>query len=484
MSANNTYPKKRKNFPWRDLLNLMEDEKVIPIIGSDLYKVDNRGLYDIIAESVVSNTPVEQDNNEAEDNDVDDDDDDDDIDFTEGEAVASVAFPAVNENADRHAFHKAAGRYLVKGKYSDLAAILKEVVRNYSIRRFPSLQVMAQIAKFRIYINTTYDNLFYDALKLAGRNVTVLNYSPGERNLQALNNYETNLTDSNSAIIFNVFGNLKNTKPSFDEKDIIECITSLQADIATSNNLFFTRLKNNSHLFIGCNYKNWLMRFVARSITNEPFDPGRNMEQRRFFSSNLMADDMDDNDLMAFLLSSKSKIFYPGSTQDFLSSLLEKSERRASRNLDANWVVDLFTVFVNFDGSVREFSGGVDKLLLEKGVTTWFDQRSGAPGRMVDDNIKKAISICKIFLAIVTADYNDSSYQGQEIHWLKTFNKNERQASPITVMTIAVGNVDRRNIPEILNGRFWCSVPNLDLSDQNTRTPLDTFISEILRLLK
>jgi len=427
-----------EEFPWDELIKLIDREQVIPIVGSEVYQVGNQALYEVIASEI---------------------------------AHAPVA-------ADRHAFHKMAGRFLQPKEdkaqnkdHTDLNVEIDKIVARYKLDDFPWLGMLAQIKKFRLYVNTTYDDLLYRALQKAGRNVKALVYTPTEKDLDGLAEgleFINNKTDS--AIVFNVFGNTTSTKPSYDEKDLIENIAHLQGDMQSNSNRFFKYLNNRSHLFVGCSYKNWLMRFVARSITNMPFDPGA-AQQRRFFSNNVLLDDLDYKDLQRFLRDYQSRIFYNGSTADFLQSM------RVQAN-DMKWVVDKHTTFVSFSGAQRPLADKLNDFFKKNDIKTWFDQEARGEGRLVSDTIRKAIKISKVFVAVVTPEYNDKLYQARETDWVSNYNE-DNPADETAVITITLGKVDVGLLPRALTKRFWLQLPSEDLEDHATKQALKRVLDEV-----
>lgn len=432
-------------FPWDDLIKLTEKGWIIPVIGSDVYRTGEKKVYKVIAEQLVGKNAHEK---------------------------------------DKHYFQKAAAEFLStpsqEGQvryYSDLTDKINNILKSLAFNASSDLLHLAQIEKYKIYINTTYDNFLFDALKRAGRTeVLMLNYTPNEKDLNALDNYKVHLEKRNSVIIFNVFGNISNNKPSYTEKDIIESITDLQGDIRMSNNNLFNKMKNSSYLFIGCNFKNWLLRFIARSITNNPFDPVNAGEQRRFFSSDISSEDPDDTDLRVFLESQPSRFFFQGTTVDFMSSFWNSIK-------DKPWIVDLHCCFLSFNGKDRHCAESINSFLKEKRIKTWFDGDGERGGNKVDETIQNAIIKSKLFITIASENYiNYPGYQDLEFFWLKKFNENERKTDPIKIITIAIGDVDRTKVPPEANTLFWYMIPTCDILETNVNKELTNMANKIIEI--
>ena len=190
-----------------------------------------------------------------------------------------------------------------------------------------------------------------------------------------------------------------------------------------------------------------------------------------------MLDDIDDKDLRLFLRNHQSKIFYNGSTVDFLQSMKVHAYTE-------KWVLDKHLIFLSFSGPKRSFATNIFNFLKDSGYKTWIDQEVRGEGKIVSETIRKAISITKIFVAIVGEEYDDDKlYQSRENHWVKVFNEEKRDNEQIVVLTIAIGKVNRENLPEMLNSRFWLQLPNDDLTTPDAQQGLERLLNEIKSLI-
>lgn len=421
--------------PWDQLMDVVGQENVVPVIGSEVY-LDNNNV--LLYESIAR---------------------------------------AINHGAspDKHVFHKAAGTYLartLRPNYAGLNNIVRNAVAPYAASDFPWITLIASVSKFKIYINTTYDNLLERALIRAGRAVKRVNYMPWYRtDMGALEKFQEHLKKDNGVVLFNAFGTFVDPRPCYSENDLIELVNSLTIDMK-SNNLFFTKVAQSSNLFIGCSYKNWLMRFVSWSVPATPYAPGLE-PPKRFFTKNIVSDDNDDRDLVSFFESKLGyETFLLGSPVQFLSDFMREVSTR-------NWFADNHNCFINFDGAQRTTAQQLfDELSVD--VKPWMDSHAMQQGNQVSKVIKDKILYANVFIAIVTSQYDDNSYQAREINWLENYSESERtDDDKIIVMTIAIGDLDKNTLPAILKSRFWLSLPDSDLLNPEVKAEVDQFIKSV-----
>lgn len=140
-------------FDWEELCERIHKKKVIPVIGQGLYRVetgtgDKPLLYDFIADELPRKTGMQ---------------------------------PVPEGN---HRFSKAAFQFLKENKYKyrALNKLLREIIQPLRLPTDGPLRKLARIKPFSLFINTTYDDTFTEALAaVRDYPVRVLNHTTIEK---------------------------------------------------------------------------------------------------------------------------------------------------------------------------------------------------------------------------------------------------------------------------------------------------------------
>jgi len=283
---------------WEDLLNYIEEKRVIPIVGPELCVVQTdagpENLYTWLARSLAArlNQPA----------------------FAE---PSSFAQPTGDETAGRPAeirpptLNDVVVRHLSgRGRREDLYARIRTIMRESSFAPPPALLKLAEIADFDLYLTTTFDSLLEDALNAARfggvRSTDVVAYTPSK------------LVDLPAAreklprpLVYHLMGRLS-ASPTYviSDEDVLECVCALQTAHYTPQKLF-NELEQNHLLLIGGGFSDWLtrlfLRLAKRRRLSDPRDVGEVLAYARA---------ADEPGLVFFLqqVSSRTRLFAGGAT--------------------------------------------------------------------------------------------------------------------------------------------------------------------------
>jgi len=214
-----------------DLLEFVEDGKVVPIIGEELLRVGQNGdeipLYRYIADKLAERLEI---------------------------PAASLP-PEPSLNAVVCHYLEAGG--VPEEVYPKIRPILNQA-------RFAppeSLLQLASIDRFKLFVTLTFDSLLataIDQVHPVGRPLE-LAYSP--KNAQDL---PGPLDELRQPVVYHLFGKLS-SQPDFviTEADMLEFLHHMQSRSAATEHLF-DALRDNHLLFIGCAFPDWLSRFLLR----------------------------------------------------------------------------------------------------------------------------------------------------------------------------------------------------------------------------
>jgi hypothetical protein len=363
---------------WDDLLNYIEERRVIPIIGPDLLRVQTdrglRPLYEWLAEKLAARLSVD---------------------------VVGLPQP-LTLNDVMCCFLGQRGRR--EEAYTRLRSILREVQFEPPL----ALRQLAQITDFDLFVTTTFDPLLEQALDLerhGGQPSTeVIAYAPNRVADLSAERGQTQRT-----VLYHLLGRLS-ASPTYvvSDEDMLEFICALQSEHLTPEKLFH-ELEHNHLLLIGSDFSNWLARLFLRMAKRKRLSDPRDV-------SEVFADDhtMQDGRLVAFLqqVSVRTRVY--GGAEAFVAELHERWTRRQrpaaasagnapQRFLPPAREMPENAIFISY---AREDLPAVQRLKAAMdgaGLTTWFDLDRLESGDDYDRKIRANIQRCSYFVPVISA---------------------------------------------------------------------------------
>jgi len=364
---------------WDDLLNYIEERRVIPIIGPDLLRVQTDGglrpLYEWLAEKLAARLSVD---------------------------IVGLPRP-LTLNDVMCCFLGQHGRR--EEAYTRLRSILREVQFEPPL----ALRQLAQITDFDLFVTTTFDPLLEQAVNLerhAGQpNAEVIAYAPNR-----VADLPTERSQLQHTVVYHLLGRLS-ASPTYvvSDEDMLEFICALQSEHLTPEKLFH-ELEHNHLLLIGSDFSNWLARLFLRMAKRKRLSDPRDV-------SEVFADDhtMQDGRLVAFLqqVSVRTRVY--GGAEAFVAELHARWSKRQrpspassgssapqrfmppSREMPEN------AIFISY---AREDLPAVQRLkaaMDAAGLTTWFDLDRLEGGDDYDRKIRANIGRCSYFLPVISA---------------------------------------------------------------------------------
>lgn len=372
-----TKPAQNLDSDWNELLDAIEQKKVIPVIGLGLYKVqiDSEvvSLYDYLADKILADC---------------------DIQIT----------PYLSNK-----FSKACLEFLKKNnnQYKVLSKRMKLFLKDVRLLQNSSLEKLVRISNFQMFITISYDNILKNTVKVVRSNQTeVISYTPTDNNLAFLNtDLFYRIKDNRSSLVYHIFGNsYLALRPSYTEGDITSSIFKFQRDMGKDKqNPFSSKLKNSQLLFIGCDYDDWLFRFFIQAAANESFEDSLTSQTYSFIGGNLSGPPIKNSlfELPIFLERYKSKMFHFKDGNIFVSKLLEKIEGSSSHDINVIKRTEFSKkVFISFEGKDRKAATDLADILVKNNIPVWLDKSRLAAGGIVDEVIFSAIDNSPVFIAI------------------------------------------------------------------------------------
>jgi len=361
---------------WDDLLNFIEERRVIPIIGPELLQVDTdagpRPLYDWVAEKLAAKLGVD-----------------------------TSALPRPYTLNDVVCWFLAS-----RGRREEAYTRLRSLFRDASFAPPAALRQLAQITDFDLFITTTFDPLLEQAVNLerfgGAQSAEVIAYAPNR--VADLPSEREKLT---RPVIYHLLGRLS-ASPTYviSDEDMLEFVCALQSEHLTPEKLFH-ELEHNHLLFIGSSFTNWLARLFLRIAKRHRLSDPRDVGE-------VLADNhsLADMRLMHFLqqVSVRTRV-YSGAGK-FVDELHRRWTARhkpadvislAPRFLPPEREMPDNAVFISY---AREDLAAVQRLragLEAAGVRTWFDLDRLEGGDDYDRKIQRNIARCSYFIPVVSA---------------------------------------------------------------------------------
>ena len=365
---------------WDDLLNYIEERRVIPIIGPDLLRVQTdhglRPLYEWLAEKLAARLSVDP----------------------------SVLPQPLTLNDVVCAYLGQRGRR--EEAYTRLRSIMREVDFEPPL----ALRQLAQITDFDLYITTTFDPLLEKAVNLeryGGQPTTdVIAYAPNR-----VADLPTERDQLQRAVVYHLLGRLS-ASPTYvvSDEDMLEFICALQSEHLTPEKLFH-ELEHNHLLLIGSDFSNWLARLFLRMAKRKRLSDPRDVGE-------VLADDhtMKDGRLVAFLqqVSVRTRVY--GGAEAFVAELHARWSKRQGgtaalsgagaapqRFLPPSREMPEHAIFISY---AREDLPAVQRLkaaMDAAGLTTWFDLDRLEGGDDYDRKIRANIARCSYFVPVISA---------------------------------------------------------------------------------
>ena len=365
---------------WDDLLNYIEEKRVIPIVGPELLKVETetgpRLLQEWLAEKLAARLGVDP---------------------------APLSKPLL--------LNDVVCSYLTgHGRREEAYTRLRTIMRESTFQPPLPLRQLAEITDFNLYVSMTFDPLLEQAVNQVrfggAANTEVLAYAPNR-----VVDLPVERDDLQRPVVYHLLGRLS-ASPTYviSDEDMLEFVCALQSEHLTPEKLFHA-LEHNHLLIIGSDFSNWLARLFLRMAKRKRLSDPRDV-------SEVFADDhtMQDGRLVAFLqqVSVRTRVY--GGAEAFVAELHARWTARqpaaASANNGGNAPQRFLppareipenAIFISY---AREDLPAVQRLkaaLDAAGLTTWFDLDRLEGGDDYDRKIQRNIARCSYFIPVVSA---------------------------------------------------------------------------------
>jgi len=364
---------------WDQLLQLIEEGKVVPVIGQDLLTVPestgHRFLYPLLADRLANYL-----------------------------GVPTADLPVGSE------LNEVACRYLDtrKSKVGQIYSALKSVAAEVDALPVPEpLLQLAAIRPFSLYVTTTFDSCLVRALnqtRFGGQAKTkVLAHAPTE-----VDDLAGELRSASVPTVYHLMGKLSAT-PAYavTQEDMIEFFHSLQSDTRRPAQLFH-ELSCRSLLLLGTRFSGWLTSFMMRMAKGQRLSAD---DKTDYVADNSVT---HDENLVLFLERfSRATEIFRGNPAEFVAELHQHWTERhpGAAQTSAPTVSSPGSASDTRQGAVFLSYASGDVAAVEKlktaldvaGVDVFFDRDELQPGADWEVKLRRTIHECSLFIPVISS---------------------------------------------------------------------------------
>ena len=349
----------------------------------------------------------------------------------------------------------------------DLIDALKPIVRAINFE-LPLLDEFLTISDLNYYINTTvYNNVLENKMKdFRKQPVTSRNFSIQSNidDFPALDKIDT-------PHVFNVFGSLlQTTDVALSEEDLLEYSSSFNQKMSAAPKILGA-LRDNSLLFLGCSFADWMIRFAMRLLSNQPLhqwgsrkiivvnDPGEKRNHDYEFLKNYRV------------------VTFEGNTKDFVYEFARQWKMKNPRKKS------IFLSYTRADkAAVENLKKGIEEI---SNVECWYDKEELEPGDVWENKIKDNIRKADLFIPVISANSLDREDAYVFKEWLfgsyewRARDKDNRQEKFLVPVLID----DSSAYSEKMQKRFDKHITSLNITKIPEGRPDEAFLNQIKKML-
>lgn len=435
---------------WDDLLEYIEEGKVIPVIGSQLGTVesgeDEITFYRYVADQLAGRLRVRP------------------RDLPENFDINDVVVRFLENRGKREEI------------YPRIRTLLKEV----SFKPPASFQELARISPLNLFVSLTFDSLLADAInsvRFGGNPKTdVLAYTPND--VQDLNAGKKNL---DRPVVYQLLGKLS-ASPDYVvcDEDLLEFLKAMQTD-SRKPNLLFDELQDNHLLFIGCDYSDWLVRFIIRISRNQP------LSMRRDYMEVLVGDNIVNNESLVMFLEnfSYNTKLVPGTGAEFVAELarrwLERHPQAQEEQVSAPTPAPSPSrdrdplqmppggIFLSYASDDVKAVTRIRDSLEMAGLDVWFDKGELRTGDDWDLKIRRNVGTCSLFMPVISksTEARPEGYFRREWSWAADRALGIADGIPFLIpLTIDETKPYTARIPERFKANQFTHLPDGEVSGE------------------
>jgi hypothetical protein len=368
------------SFPWDDLLDYIQDGKVVPIIGHELLQAEYQGrrvsLQRLLAERLAEREKLE------------------------------VQWTPYFELNDAVCAYLANPQAKLVGLYDRIAGLLRSLAPPFPVPE--ALARLAAIQPFDLFVSVTFDSLMaraLDQVRFGGNAVTrEIEFSINQST--AAQSEALKVRPGDAPIVFNLFGRAASKSDfAIHDEDALEFIHRLVSGDVAPPEWLLSELRNRHLLILGVHLPDWLGRFVLRVATRDRL----RLAQRAYFIAGDAAQDGVPFAQFLHRFGRETSIaVFEGPAETFVGEL---HRRWRARNPDAATTPAAARAADGVRGSIfisygRENLAAVERLhtaITSLGGDAWFDRTELSAGDQWEKKILPQIQRdVRLFVPVIS----------------------------------------------------------------------------------
>lgn len=449
-NANNDQNANSTESQWEILVEQIIKGNVIPVIGSRLTMCDGESISDILVRNISGYCNMQ----------------------TPARSFSQLIprFQVEHENESIYSFVSDILSDPQNGALTQPSEILKELL---SVKYFP----------FVIY--TSYDQTVEKCMNdIHSGNLRVLSFD---------NNAETNddippMDNLKTPTLYYILGKANNRRSRFvlSDKDMLDFSRSWLAETdstckAKPANLS-NALANKFLLVLGCDYTDWLFRFLWFAMKDSKIRQRSNSDRK---IGMLAMSESSNEELIDFLTRSNTltqNVELPEFIHELIRRVAAKEAQLASVNSELKFADPKANtdVFISYSRADKALAERLYKVLTEKGLDVWYDKQNLGAGSDFIKDIRYAIRTAKIFIPLLTRSIKEQAHEEHVYReeWAYAIERKKRLGNVTYICPLNTDGInieDREaDIPDELKAHNLREIP-----EEPSEKQLQAFAEEI-----
>ena len=404
---------------WDLLLDAIEKERVVPIIGNEFLYVEDKSTQsnmrvdDYLLAKLAERFDIQNT----------------DVDFT-----------LISDTIDDENLKNRRTRFI--GNQTDIYFEIDNILRNSRIKCQSEIIDFLSINKFPLILSTSYISGLEPKLQALYGDIDVRVYERSARSDIG------NALSTTKPTLFYLFGRANRIKKTFmvTEDDLLDYL-HLWHNVETRPLKISDYLKDKFLLVLGCNYPNWLFRFFWHSIRNFTISPN-SYEMQGVVA---LEDIESDNELTKFLSRIQTQVFV--NSNRFIEEFMQRWNNRDTKD------------------SLQSDSSNVRNIaerLRNLGAEVWLDENKLEWSDMYETIIEEKITKAKRFIPIISQTTTKPGRRFYRREWAMAIREMDYRYGMPFFAPIVIDNSDINStlIPEPFRKAHIISISDEDFEKE------------------
>lgn len=396
---------------WELLMNAVEEQRVVPIIGDNLIQiVQADGTCANVREYVLQKLSERF-----------------------GSEGVCKDYAQVEELIREHN-----RRMRNAGDVTDIYYEIYDILGRAEVAMPDFVKRLFRLCRFPLVLTTSYVRGIERVLGITPERIRVYNK-------KVSSDVKPSELDGEGSVLYYLFGRLSMTRRSFKvtEDDLLDYLHCWHNSDTRPMRLG-EYLSDKFLLVLGCDYPNWLFRFFWHSIRNFTIIPASTDMQGVVTVSEERAD--SDVDLMNFLSRVQTSVYRKA--EDFINEFNARYEARHAADetgacpdegADGGDGGDKdYDIFISYASEDYELASQIAQRFRSLGASVWFDKAELNPGEKYEQSISEKIQGCKRFVPVLSASTLKEGRRYFKKEWKlaieeAAYRLNEPYISPVVI---------------------------------------------------